>query len=248
MPESQTLSGKVALVTGANRGIGLETCRQLAALGATVVLSARTLHKAEPAARSLPGTIVPLALDVADSSHIAAAAQFLQSRFGRLDILVNNAGILIEPGGWSQNNSPSVSPQILRRTFDVNFFGLIELTQALLPLLKKAPAARIVNLTSILGSLTLHADPASPIYNSKLLAYNSSKSALNAFTIHLSHALSHTPIKVNSAHPGWVKTEMGGEGAFLDLDQGAATTVRLATLPPDGPSGGCFHLHETLPW
>lgn len=140
------------------------------------------------------------------------------------------------------------SQEVLRKTFDTNFFGLIELTQTLLPLLRKSEAGRIVNLSSILGSLKIHSTPGSPIYDFKLLAYNSSKTALNQFTVHLAHELKDTPIKVNSAHPGWVKTDMGGEGAQMEIVDGAKTSVWLATLPADGPNGGYFHMNEILPW
>jgi NAD(P)-dependent dehydrogenase (short-subunit alcohol dehydrogenase family) len=148
----------------------------------------------------------------------------------------------------SPNNSSTVTQEVLRETFDTNFFGTIELTQILLPLIKKAPDGRIVNLSSILGSLTLHADPNSPIYGAKVLAYNASKSALNAFTIHLAHELRDTGIKVNSAHPGWVKTDMGTDAAPMEIPEGAKTSVALATLGADGPTGGYFHLGQTLPW
>src|SRR6185437_8120750 len=119
---------------------------------------------------------------------------------------------------------------------------------ALLPLLKKAPAARIVNLSSIQVSLAIHSDPKSPIYGLKPFGYNSSKTALNSFTVHLAHALRDTPIKVNSAHPGWVKTDMGGESAPMELSEGGKTSIQLATLPDDGPTGGYFHLGRPLPW
>jgi len=124
----------------------------------------------------------------------------------------------------------------------------VELTQTLLPLIKKAPEGRIVNLSSILGSLTLHADPNSPIYNGKVLAYDASKAALNVFTIHLAHELRDTNIKVNSAHPGWVKTDMGTEAAPMEIPEGAKTSVALATLPADGPTGAYIHLGKPLPW
>jgi NAD(P)-dependent dehydrogenase (short-subunit alcohol dehydrogenase family) len=117
-----------------------------------------------------------------------------------------------------------------------------------LPLLRKAPAGRIVNLSSVLGSLTVHADPSSPVYNKKAFAYDSSKTALNAFTVHLAQELVTTPIKVNSAHPGWVKTDMGGDAAPMELSEGGKTSVQLATLPDNGPTGGYFHLGERLPW
>ena len=242
--------GKIALVTGANKGIGLETARQLGRQGVTVVVAARDQNKAGQAAAALQAEGIdaqPLKLDVTSTADIQAAAAFLDRKFGRLDILINNAGINAERG-FTGNNSQTVTQAELRQTFDTNFFGLIELTQALLSLLKKSPAGRIVNLTSILGSLTLHADPNSPIANSKALAYNASKTALNAFTIHLADALRNTRIKVNSAHPGWVKTEMGGAGAPMEIVDGAKTSVALALLADDGPTGTYSHLGKPLPW
>jgi NAD(P)-dependent dehydrogenase (short-subunit alcohol dehydrogenase family) len=130
--------------------------------------------------------------------------------------------------------------EILRETFETNFFGTVALTQCLLPLIRKAADGRIVNVSSILGSLTLHSDPASPIYSHKVFAYDASKTALNAFTVHLAYELRNTSIKVNSAHPGWVKTEMGGEGASLEISEGGKTSAWLATLPADGPTGGYY--------
>ena len=150
------------------------------------------------------------------------------------------------PGGF--NTTSTVKPEILRQDFETNFFAVVELTQALLPLIRKSPAGRIVNLSSILGSLTLHSDPKSPIYAMKSFAYDASKTALNAFTVHLAQELHGTPIKVNSAHPGWVKTDMGGPSAPMEVSEGGKTSVQLATLPDDGPTGGYFHLGEPLPW
>jgi NAD(P)-dependent dehydrogenase (short-subunit alcohol dehydrogenase family) len=240
---------KVALITGANKGIGLETARQLGKLGVTIVLGARDLAKGEGAAAELKKDGVEaraLKLDVANEADRAAAAKHIEKEFGRLDILVNNAGVMLDP---RTGNATSTTPvAMLHETFETNFFAVVALTQTLLPLLRKSQAGRIVNLSSILASLTLHATKGSPVYNSKTFAYDASKSALNAFTIHLAHELRGTKIKVNSAHPGWVKTEMGGEGAQLEIADGAKTSVQLATLAEDGPSGGYFHTGEALPW
>lgn len=244
-------SGKIALVTGANQGIGLETVRQLAAKGIHMLLAARTMEKATAAAMTLQAgglDVQPLELDITNEGHIAAAVAFVNSNFGKLDILVNNAGIMVEAVDWAQNTTIGIAQGVLRKTFDTNFFGTVAVTEAFLPLLLKAPAARIVNVSSIMGSLFFHAKPDSPIYDSKPFAYDSSKSALNAFTIHLAHALKDTAVKVNSAHPGWVKTEMGGEGALLEISEGATTSVELALLEADGASGGYFHLGKPLPW
>jgi NAD(P)-dependent dehydrogenase (short-subunit alcohol dehydrogenase family) len=152
------------------------------------------------------------------------------------------------PGTGPEHSTAQVPPELLRRVFETNFFAQVALTRTLLPLIRKSKAGRIVNLSSILGSLTLQADPKSPIYNAKSFAYDASKTALNAFTIHLAYELRDTNIKVNSAHPGWVKTDMGGQQAPMELSEGAKTSVELATLPDDGPSGGYFHLGKPLPW
>jgi NAD(P)-dependent dehydrogenase (short-subunit alcohol dehydrogenase family) len=178
---------------------------------------------------------------------------YLDRKYGKLDILINNAGILDEGikssnGSLGLNSTSRVTQENLRKTFETNFFQAIALTQTLLPLIKKSPAGRIVNLSSILGSLTLQADPKSPIYETKNFAYDASKAALNAFTIHLAQELRGTGIKVNSAHPGWVKTAMGGPQAPLELAEGGKTSAQLATLPDDGPSGGFFHLGQPVPW
>jgi len=141
-----------------------------------------------------------------------------------------------------------VTEEELQRVFGTNVFAVVAVTRELLPLLKRSPAGRIVNLSSILGSLTLHADPTSPIADFKSFAYDGSKSALNAYTIHLAYELKGTPIKVNSAHPGWVKTEMGGDAAPMEIPDGAKTSVALALLGPDGPSGRFIHLGQELPW
>ena len=241
---------KVAFITGGNKGIGLETARQLGKLGITVVVGSRDAAKGKEAVEKLRKEGIAaeaLHFDVTRAADHKTARDYFQSRYGKLDILINNAGVWRE-GNPLQNTTSTITPETLRETFDTNFFGTVALTQTLLPLLEKAPAARIVNVSSILGSLTLHADPKSPIYSAKTFAYNSSKTALNAFTVHLADALGRTKIKVNSAHPGWVKTEMGGEGAMMEIPDGAKTSVQLATLGEDGPSGSYIHLGETLPW
>ncbi|MDR3745190.1 MAG: SDR family oxidoreductase [Acidobacteriaceae bacterium] len=242
-------TAKVALITGANKGIGFETARQLGVLGITVLLGVRDLKRGEEAAAKLKEQGIDaraVKLDVLDSNDVAAAAAAIQRDFGHLDILVNNAGIAVEPMGG--NSTLTISDATLRNTFQTNFFAVVELTQALLPLLKVSPAGRIVNVSSILGSLKLHATEGSPIYEAKMFAYDASKTALNAYTIHLAHALRETRIKVNSAHPGWVKTDLGGTGAIMEIVDGAKTSVRLATLPDSGPTGGFFHLNDALPW
>lgn len=241
---------KVAFITGGNRGIGLETARQLGKQGVTVVIGSRDADKGKTVAEKLRAEgadVQSIRFDITKPTDYQDAYKFFDKNFGKLDILINNAGVLKESLG-SPNNTSSVDGAVLRETFDTNFFGTVALTQVLLPLIEKAPEGRIVNLSSILGSLTLHADPKSPIYDFKNFAYDASKAALNAFTIHLAAELRGTKIKVNSAHPGWVKTEMGTEAATLEIPEGAKTSVQLALLSPDGPTGGYFHLGEPLPW
>lgn len=240
---------KVALITGANKGLGLETARQLGKLGITVLIGARDEAKGQAAVAELKSEGIDahaVTLDVDSPGDIGDLADKLAAEYGQLDILVNNAGIMLD--GRSGNETSTTTGEVLRSTFRTNFFAVVQLTQALLPLLQQSPAGRIVNLSSVLGSNTLHATPGSQIYDAKTFAYDASKAALNSFTIHLAHELKGTKIKVNSAHPGWVKTEMGGEGAMMEIVDGAKTSVELATLPEDGPTGGFFHMGKTLPW
>ena len=247
---------KVAFITGANKGIGLETARGLGELGIAVVLASRDAAKGHAAAEKLKAEGIKGAesvrFDVTRPEDRKEIARFLEDRYGKLDILVNNAGVELEDADFGEpdgfNTTPTVKPEILRQVFETNFFAVVELTQTLLPLIRKSPSGRIVNLSSILGSLTLHSDPKSGIYDKKAFAYDASKTAVNAFTVHLAQALDGTPIKVNSAHPGWVKTGMGGQSAPMELAEGGKTSVQLATLPDDGPTGGYFHLGQPLPW
>jgi NAD(P)-dependent dehydrogenase (short-subunit alcohol dehydrogenase family) len=248
-------NNKVALITGANRGIGLETARQLGKQGITVIIGSRDAKQGEAAAAKLRSEGIAaesVRLDVGNEADRRAAYKYIEQNHGKLDILINNAGVHFETGPHSTGGEAipaSKTPMdTWRKTFDTNFFAPIALTQTLLPLIRKAPAGRIVNLSSILGSLTLHSDPSSPIYDFKAPAYDVSKTALNGFTVHLAYELRETKIKVNSAHPGWVKTEMGGKEAPMEITDGAKTSVRLATLPDNGPTGGYFHLGDRLPW
>jgi NAD(P)-dependent dehydrogenase (short-subunit alcohol dehydrogenase family) len=246
----------VAFITGGNRGLGLQTARELGTKGIGVVLGVRDLSKAEAAVTTLRNGdihVEAIHFDLADFDAHQAAFSYLSKRHGHLDILVNNAAVWLEdpppkvaqPSG---NHTSTLPIEILRKTFETNFFGTVALTQTLLPLLRRSPAGRIVNVSSIQGSLALHADPASAIFPYKVFAYDTSKAALNSFTIHLAHELRNTPIKVNSAHPGWVQTEMGGEGATLEISEGGKTSAWLATLPGDGPTGGFFHMQDPVPW
>jgi NAD(P)-dependent dehydrogenase (short-subunit alcohol dehydrogenase family) len=243
---------KVALVTGANRGIGLETARQLGAKGIKVLIGARSEEKgleAESTLRSEGLDVEFVKLDVDDPATHTSAAKYIEATYGRLDILINNAGIFLGEEFREGKAVPAsqTSSETFRKTFDTNFFNTIEVTQALLPLVKKSDAGRIVFLSSGLGSLGLHSDPASPIYNYKVPAYDISKTALNGYAVHLAHELKDTNIKVNAAHPGSVVTDMNANGEIA-VEEGAKTSVDLATLSADGYSGKFIHLGEELPW
>jgi len=239
---------RLALITGANKGIGLETARQLGRLDFRVLLGARNAESGAAAAAQLRREGLqaePLLLDVASEPGVSRAAAEVAARFPALDVLINNAGVLLD----DHAQPPSAqSLDVWHRTFEINFFGTIAVTRAFLPLLRAAPAARIVNLSSRLASLTLHSDPNSAIYHSKDAAYNVSKTAVNAWTVNLAYELRDTPIKVNAAHPGHVRTDMGGPDAPVALVDGARTSVALATLGPDGPSGRFIYMGEELPW
>ena len=238
---------KIALVTGATRGIGLETVKQLASEGVHVLLAGRDRTRAVEATLKLQSEGLPveaIALDVTQADSIAAAATEVARKHGRLDILVNNAGVFRDD---MQRKPSEQHLDVWRETFDTNVFGVVATTQAFLPLLKVAPAARIVNVSSLLGSIAANADPASPIYDFKVPAYNVSKSAVNAWTVQLAHELRDTRIKVNAVHPGSVKTDMNA-GGEIEVTEGAKTSVRMALLDETGPNGGFVYFEENLPW
>ncbi len=238
---------KIALITGANKGLGLEISRQLGKLGFTVLIAARDKKRGRAAAEVLKAEGIdahPMILDVTHEPSITRAALFTGQEYGRLDILVNNAGIMPDMSLTAANTPPD----ILHSVFETNFFGAVSVTQAMLPLLRKSDAGRIVNMSSSLGSLSLASQPAGEMSDFKFLGYDASKTALNSFTVHLAWELRDTPIKVNSACPGWVQTDMGGEAAPGTVEQGADTPVWLATLGPDGPTGGFFNSRKPVPW
>ncbi|WP_328471869.1 SDR family oxidoreductase [Actinoplanes sp. NBC_00393] len=238
---------KVALVTGANKGIGYEIARALGTTGITVLIGARNAERGTAAAAKLAAegiTAVPVGLDVTDPVSVSAAAARIEREHGRLDILVNNAGILLDRGQY-----PSGTPvQLLERTYATNVFAVVTVTNALLPLIRRAPAGRIVNLSSGLASFTLTSDPEHPFAQYPMMAYNSSKSALNAVTVSYANELRDTPIKVNAADPGYCATDMNQGAGPRTAEQGAIAAVRLATLPADGPTAGFFSEDGPEPW
>jgi NAD(P)-dependent dehydrogenase (short-subunit alcohol dehydrogenase family) len=251
---SNSLCGKFALVTGSARGLGLEVTRQLAALGAHVLMGARDMAKADEIASSMrkQGREVSVVkLDVTDNDDRDRVYTEIESQYGRLDILINNAGILLDgpDGGTQATREPSEAlEEVVRDTFEANFFAPVLLTQTLLPLIRRSSAGRVVNVSSIRGSLTHLSDPQSPVYPIRALGYDTSKAALNAFTILIAEELRGTAIKINAVHPGWLQTNMGGERANMSAEEGAQTVVKYASLGIDGPTGGFFFLDEKLPW
>jgi NAD(P)-dependent dehydrogenase (short-subunit alcohol dehydrogenase family) len=250
--------GDVALVTGANKGIGREIARRLAAEGMTVYAGARDEERGRAATRGLPGDVRVVPLDVTRQESVDAAANRIREEMGRLDALVNNAGIATERG----IDPADVGVDLLRRAYEVNVFGVVTMTRAAIPLLRRSTAGRVVNLSSPLGSLTLLADQASPVSRRNLLAYNSSKAALNALTLMYANVLRHDGIMVNAANPGLVASDLNGFSAGATTDdgvtvrtpeRGAEVPVRLALLGPGGPTGRFlgddeFVLDGTVPW
>ena len=228
----------VAVVTGANRGIGLEVVRQLARRGMRVVLGSRDLEKGEAAARSLSlegGTVFPHQLDVTDQLSIDRLLRDVTADIGQLDVLVNNAGILYDT--WQQGLTADLN--VVHTALETNLFGAWRMCQTFLPLLRKSHAGRIINVSSESGSLT-NMGGGTP-------AYSVSKAALNALTRVLAAELSETGILVNAICPGWVATDMGGAGG-RPVSEGAASIVWAATLPADGPTGGYFRDGKRIPW
>ncbi len=245
--EQTQWSGAVALITGANKGIGLEIARGLGEMGITVLLGCRDGARGEQAAEKLQAEELraeALALDVTDAATIQAAAADITARFGRLDILVNNAGVA--PDGDLRPSTVDLA--VVRATYDVNVFGAIAVTQAMLPLLTKSPHARIVNLSSLLGSLSANAQPNSFGGGFARLGYCSSKTALNAVTVQFANEFRSSGMKVNCATPGYCSTDMTGHSGSRSARQGAQTPIRLATLPDDGPTACFFDDDGIVPW
>lgn len=233
---------RIALVTGANKGLGLEIARQLAKSGVTVLVGARDLAKGEEAAEQLRSEALDahaVKIDITRQEDIDSLAAMIGEDFGQLDILVNNAGI-------SDFGEQDVSPERFREIFETNVIGPFALTKALLPLLKQSPAGRVVNQSSILGSLSSISKGQGGAFATP--AYTSSKSALNMLTIVMALQLKDTGVKVNASHPGWVKTDMGGASAPLSVEDGAKTAVAFALAGPDGPTGAFQHNGRSLPW
>lgn len=230
---------RTALVTGGNRGIGLEISRQLAKLGIRVLLGARDAAKGVAAARELASAGLPVEareLDVADDESIKECMSWIRDDLGRLDILVNNAGIMVE----DDDTDPEQELQVVRDTMQTNVYGPLLLSRLVIPIMKSRRYGRIVNLSSGMGSLTE--------MGAGYVAYRMSKAGINVVTRVLAAETQGMGILVNSADPGWVRTDMGGRGASRTLYKGAETPVWLATVPEGGPTGGFFRDRKTIPW
>jgi NAD(P)-dependent dehydrogenase (short-subunit alcohol dehydrogenase family) len=246
----------VALVTGANQGIGLQIAKDLVAHGFTVLVGSRDLGRGEAAAKEIGPDARALQLDVTDPASIATAAERIRAELGRLDVLVNNAAISntrkrpdMSVEEYSKSTRPSnVSLDEMRAVFETNVFGVIAVTQAMLPLLREAPAARIVNVSSGVGSLTRNSDPAYPWRSIFGPVYPASKTALNAMTLAMAIELESTGIKVNAACPGHTKTNLNNYSGTQTVEEGAREPVRLALLGPDGPTGTFSNAAGPLPW
>ena len=239
---------KIVLITGANKGIGFEVARQLGHAGYTVLLGARDSARGEEAASQQRGEGLDVRFVAADLNHAtesgAALARQIGEEFGHLDVLVNNAAIFDKEDGPASN----VGIDTLRRTFDTNFFGTVAFTQSLLPLLRAAESAQIVNVSSGLGSLAINGDASSPYYDAKALAYNASKAALNMFTVDLAYDLRETRIKVNSVCPGYTATDMNNHSGPQTVQEGTIAIVRLVQQAEDAPAGSFIHKDGTYPW
>ena len=227
----------IALITGANKGIGFETARLLGARGMTVLIGARDEARGAEAERALRDGGADarfVQLDVTDEKSVTRAAEWVEAEFGRLDILVNNAGIARGDGSGAPSQTTLAT---MREVYETNVFGVVAVTNAMLPLLRRAPAARIVNVSSEVGSITSMTDPAGPMAAMASIPYPSSKTALNMVTAMYAKELRDTPVKVNAANPGYCATDLNGNSGFRTPEQGAEVSVHLATLPADGPSG-----------
>lgn len=236
----------IALVTGANKGIGREIARQLAEAGTSVLLGARDPERGAQAAAELAAAglrVRSVEIDLTDTASIAAAAQVIAAKQGRLDILVNNAGVLDAGDGPPSQAAIAAA----RRALETNFIGTLAVTQAMLPLLRKSLAGRIVNLATTLGSLAINGDPASPYYSSRLIGYNASKAALNMLTVQLAAELRDTPIVVNSVCPGFVQTDLTGHRGFMTPEEGARLPVAYALGERTG-SGHFVEPEGETPW
>ena len=246
--QSMTTTNKTALVTGANKGIGYETARQLAQQGYTVWLGARDHNRGAAAVKNLAadGDVRLISLDVTDDRSVSAAVAHIDDETGPLDVLINNAGVAI---GEGEGAPSTVRPDTIQRDVDVNFFGALRVAQAFLPLVQRAPEGRIVNVSSTVGSLTTVTNPSRPLAGyPAMFAYSASKTLLNALTAWLALELDDTPITVSSVCPGYNETDMNGNQGTQHPSEGAKVVVAAATLPAGAANGTFFDVNGVVPW
>jgi NAD(P)-dependent dehydrogenase (short-subunit alcohol dehydrogenase family) len=244
---------KVALITGANRGLGFETARALGQSGVTTIVGSRDAAKGKQATDELRGEGLEagsVTLDVTSVSSVQAAAKRVERQYGRLDILVNNAAVL--PEATAAEIARPLDLSMFRETFETNVFGAVTVTQAFLPLLRRAASGRIVNVSTTMGSLSDQSDPSSPYYEVVVPAYQASKAALNVITVALAKLLKDTPIKINSVCPGWVQTDLGGPenraAAPLTAQEASRIVFKMASIPDDGPTGQFVDRDGSVAW
>ncbi|GGE55861.1 dehydrogenase [Pullulanibacillus camelliae] len=240
-------NSKKVLITGGNKGIGFEAARQLGKMGFEILIGSRDEKRGREAVAALTTENIKanrIHLDVTDPTSIQSAAKQIDRQYGLLDILINNAGVSLDGGVLPSK----LELTHLKKTYETNVFGMFSVTKAMLPLLKRSPSGRIVNLSSGLGSLTLNSDPNAEFYDFNLLGYMSSKTAVNALTVLFAKELKDSAIKVNSADPGFTSTDLNGHRGYRSVEQGATIVVRLATLPNEGPTGGFFDENGVVPW
>ena len=237
---------RIALVTGANKGIGYETARRLAAAGVTVLLGARDAERGRDAAAKLAQdgvTVDPTTIQVTDAASIAACVEHVDRHYGRLDILVNNAG-----GGFFEAPPSALDVQRLRAVFETNFFGAFSVTQAFLPLLRRSAAGRIVNVSSGTSSMFLQSNPQWLAFGLPVSAYSMSKTALNAMTVQFAAELHNTSIRINAVEPGYTQTDLTGQRGLQTADAASAVIAKYALMVKNSPSGGLFDINGPLPW
>lgn len=241
------MTRQLTLITGADRGMGFELALELGHLGQHILVAARNADKGNAAVTQLRAQGIEadlLELDVTDEKSIHRAATTVTQQFGHLDVLINNAGIALD-----NYEKPSTLPiDIIRKDFDVNFFGLVMVTQAFIPLLRQAPFAKILNISSTVGSLTLASDPTTSIYQHSAMGYQASKTAVNMFTVDLANELKTTNVTVNAINPGWVETTFAGGGGNKTVQEGVARTVALASSPDNTINGTFSDVNGSVPW
>jgi len=241
------MNKKITLITGGNKGMGFEMARELGHAGQYILIGARNENLGTEAVSKLIAEGIEcetIQIDVTDSNSIQKSAKYIKNKFGHLDILINNAGIALD----NYQKPSTLSLEIIRKDFDVNFFGLIDITQNMIPLLRQAVSAKIINISSAVGSLTMASDSTTSIYQHSAVGYQSSKTAVNMFTVDLANELKTTNVTVNAVNPGWVNTTFAGGGGDKSVQEGIARTIELATAATNAINGTFSDINGIVPW